>query len=266
MRTVLAALLLFSVSARAGELAKEVGGHGSPILLVHCLGCDRTEWRDVAAQLRRTHRVIAVDLPGMGATPPRARYDLDETADELSALLHAERATPAVVIGHSLGGAIAAHLAERHPADVAGLVVVDMLIKDAFDDAEIDKLRKGLAQDRKKSLDAWYAAMMKPGDLERIRPSLDKVSSATLLGWAEALMRQPILDGGAKLTMPTLLLATASLLPDKKPRDQALAAIGFGAAPHLTVERFPEAAHWIMWNAPRRFDEVLERWLARLPR
>lgn len=260
-------MLLGAVRARAEAPlpAHDKTGHGPAVLLIHCMGGDRHEWRDVAAQLRTTHTVIAVDLPGMGATPARAKYDADEVADELAALLTAEHASPAIVIGHSLGGAIAAHVAERHPDQVAGLVVVDMLINESFDQAEVDRIRAALAKDRAAELGQWFGSIMKPGDMERLRPTLDRTTNATLVGWADALRRAPLRDGGAKLTMPTLLMATAMLLPDKRPRAEELAAIGFGRAPRLTVERFADAKHWIMWNEPRRFQDVLAAWLAKLP-
>ena len=112
--------------AHAGELAHSRVGAGPTVLLVHCLGGDRNEWREVSARLAKSHTVIAVDLPGHGQTPAVAAPSLDAIADDLAALLRAEKAAPAIVIGHSLGGGVAAHLAERHAALVSALVVVDM--------------------------------------------------------------------------------------------------------------------------------------------
>jgi pimeloyl-ACP methyl ester carboxylesterase len=254
--------LLFT--AKAGELAHSRVGAGPPVLLVHCMGGDRNEWKEVSARLAKTHTVIAVDLPGHGQTPPLAKPSLDGIADDLAALLRAEHATPAVVIGHSLGGGVAAHLAERHAALVSALVVVDMGIGTTFTPAAAADLRRKLEKDRDGTVTPWFGSMMKPGNMARLKPTLDKTSAATLAGYIDALTNGALTDGGKALTMPVLLIATKELLPGKRPRPAELAEAGFGHTPRLTVELFPAAAHWIMWDEPAHFGDVLEAWMARV--
>lgn len=250
--------------ANAGELAHSRVGSGPAVLLVHCLGGDRNEWREVSARLAKSHTVIAVDLPGHGQTPAVGQPSLDALADDLATLLRAEKATPAVVIGHSLGGGVAAHLAERHAELVAALVVVDMGIGVTFDAAGAAELKQKLQANRDAIVPRWFGSMMKPGNMERLKPSLDKTSTATLMGYIDALATGALGDGGKALTMPVLLMATKELMPGKQPRAQELVAAGFGRAPKLTVEVFPEAAHWIMWDEPAHFSDVLEAWLVRV--
>jgi pimeloyl-ACP methyl ester carboxylesterase len=268
MRTATALLLsgMLSTTALAGELAHSRVGSGPPVLLVHGMGGDRSGWKDVSARLAKTHTVIAVDLPGHGQTPAPAngQFDLDVIADELAALLEAEHATPAIVIGHSLGGALSAHLAERHAQLVAALVVVDMSIGVTFAPAEAAELRRRLEQDRAGTLQGWVGSLMKPGNMERLAPTLNRTASTTIAGYADALAKGALSDGGKALTMPVLLMATTRTLPGKQPRAKELAEAGFGQAPRLTVEPFPHAAHWIMWDEPAHFSDVLEAWLARV--
>lgn len=249
-------------AANAGELAHSRVGSGPVVLLVHCLGGDRNEWREVSARLAKSHTVIAVDLPGHGQTPAVAKPSLDAIADDLAALLRAEKATPAIVIGHSLGGGVAAHLAERHADLVKGLVVVDMGIGTTFSAAGATELKQKLQTNRDGVVPRWFGSMMKPGNMERLKPTLDKTATTTLMGYIDALAAGALGDGGKALTMPVLLLATKELLPGKQPRAQELAEAGFAQAPKLTVELFPEAAHWLMWDEPAHFDDVLDAWLA----
>lgn len=66
------------------------------------------------------------DLPGYGGSePPATPLPLRAIADHLAGWLAARGAPPVVVVGHSMGGVIGVHLAERHPARVSHLVDVD---------------------------------------------------------------------------------------------------------------------------------------------
>jgi magnesium chelatase accessory protein len=92
------------------------------ILLLHGTGASAHSWRDVAPALARHHRVIVPDLPGHAFTqrPPAAGLSLPGMAAALGALLQTLEATPAVIVGHSAGAAIAARMALDATPDRAG--------------------------------------------------------------------------------------------------------------------------------------------------
>ncbi len=98
-------------------------GTGPPVLLVHGQPGVGADWEPVIERLRADHRVLAPDRPGYGASAPLA-LSMAENAEILSELLGAGDGGPAVVVGHSYGGGIAALLAARHPELVRGLVLV----------------------------------------------------------------------------------------------------------------------------------------------
>jgi pimeloyl-ACP methyl ester carboxylesterase len=103
-------------------LAYEEQGSGDPLVLVHGLATTRVIWRRVLPLLADARRVIAVDVPGFGATPAAGDgFELDVVADALHAGLPVGRYD---LVGHSLGGAIAITLAHRHPEAVGRLVLV----------------------------------------------------------------------------------------------------------------------------------------------
>lgn len=99
-----------------------------PLLLVHGLGQNGfTDWMPVIAPLARQWRVVAVDLPGFGySSAPQAKLSPTQFARVLERLLAQLAGPPAVVVGHSLGGAVALRLAADFPARVARLVLVDV--------------------------------------------------------------------------------------------------------------------------------------------
>lgn len=90
-------------------------GSGDTVLLLHGAGASTHSWRDVIPLLAGRYRVIALDLPGQGFTRlgSRARCNLAHMTEDIAALCAAQGWRPAVVIGHSAGGAIALNLARR---------------------------------------------------------------------------------------------------------------------------------------------------------
>ena len=101
-----------------------VGGSGAPVVLVHGLGGAASNWVELAPELVRDHRVVALDLPGHGGSSPLpALPNLEPFADRLGLVLEREEAAPAVVVGHSLGCLVGLRLAIRRPDLVRGLVL-----------------------------------------------------------------------------------------------------------------------------------------------
>jgi pimeloyl-ACP methyl ester carboxylesterase len=104
------------------ELAYESTGSGPPIVFLHGLTFDRSTWEPIIEQLANRFTCIAVDLPGHGGSdgPPRG---LDNVALAIHQLLEDLTVGPPVVVGHSMGGALASIYAAHRP--VRGLVLVD---------------------------------------------------------------------------------------------------------------------------------------------
>ena len=94
-----------------------------PVMLVHGAGSTHQDW---PAELRRLPdcRVLAVDLPGHGNSVPPGRDSIAAYAADVADLLAVLELPPAVVIGHSMGAAIALTLALSRPERVAGLVLI----------------------------------------------------------------------------------------------------------------------------------------------
>jgi len=98
---------------------------GHRLLYVHGTGCDGRVWAPHAAAIARAHTPVAIDLPGHGQSPGRGfRGIADYTyfVVELARALGWERF---VVVGHSMGGAVALMTALHHGDLLEGLVLVD---------------------------------------------------------------------------------------------------------------------------------------------
>ncbi|NKN01069.1 MULTISPECIES: alpha/beta fold hydrolase [Rhizobium] len=101
-----------------------LGGSGPNLLLLHGFGADRMSWIANQDALMQSFAVFSCDLPAHGGQPPgRTGMKISEMADELIDAL-ARQNDRFVVVGHSLGGAIAIELAARRPDLVAGLGLI----------------------------------------------------------------------------------------------------------------------------------------------
>jgi pimeloyl-ACP methyl ester carboxylesterase len=104
-------------------VAFEVWGEGPPLLLLAGLGSRARLWGELPGVLGRKFLVAAPDNRGVGGSRSRAGFTLEGAADDAAAVLERLDVPPAGVLGVSMGGLIACHLAARHPSRVARLAV-----------------------------------------------------------------------------------------------------------------------------------------------
>jgi pimeloyl-ACP methyl ester carboxylesterase len=102
-------------------------GKGDPVVLIHGWNGSTFSFRYTIPELARTHRVIAIDLLGFGysARPARGDYSVTAQLRLVTGLMDRLGIERAAVVGHSMGGGIAMHLALSHPERVERLVLVD---------------------------------------------------------------------------------------------------------------------------------------------
>ncbi len=100
-------------------------GSGPALLLLHGIGDSSEGWRPLMARLAERHTVIAPDLLGHGASDkPRADYSVAAYANGMRDLLDVLDIDTATVVGHSLGGGVAAQVSYQYPERCERLVLV----------------------------------------------------------------------------------------------------------------------------------------------
>lgn len=228
--------------AEAGERAA-----GAPrVLFVHGSPGTWEAWRPWMedASLGGRARLLAVDRPGYGGSERgHAEPALARQVAALVAVLEAEPGPPAVVVGHSLGGPIAARLAMDRPDLVSGLLMIAPSI-----DPDLERHH-------------WYnvagATMMvqwflpvdwivSNRELWPLRAELRRM----LPGWKDLRCRTIVIQGTADDLVPP---ANADFAERMAPKDR------------LEVRRFDKIGHFILWQRPELVRQAIEELLAGVP-
>ena len=248
-----------------GTLSVEVRGAGARTLVfLHGNGAAKNQWNAQLDAFAKDHRVVAVDLPGMGASAPPARggYGVEEVAADVWAGLATQPGERLVLVAHSYGGAVALTLAAAHPEAVEGVFLLDVAgdvraataegrarIKAALESAEKDAPRFARLKERmfepilKDALPATRAKVM--GDLEA-------TSVAAFLGCLAGLQE---FDPGAALARirgPVFNLASERMDP------AATLAAGHR---EVAASLLPGTSHWPMLDKPAAVNAALARFL-----
>lgn len=102
----------------------EAGRAGLPIVFIHGSAANHLVWSLQLHALGTIAHAVAIDLPGHGRSAPPGRNTVGDYCDVILGLLDVLNFDRAVLVGHSLGGAITQTLALSHPDRVAGLGLI----------------------------------------------------------------------------------------------------------------------------------------------
>jgi pimeloyl-ACP methyl ester carboxylesterase len=108
-------------------LAYFESGTGDPtFVFVHGWTCNHTHFAPQIAHFAKDHRVVAVDLPGHGASDaPVQRYTVTGFADDVVWLCEQADVERPVLVGHSMGGTVVLEVAARSPELPSAVVMLD---------------------------------------------------------------------------------------------------------------------------------------------
>jgi pimeloyl-ACP methyl ester carboxylesterase len=101
------------------------GRGDTTFLLLHGFGESLISFRALVDPLAQHYRVVAVDLPGFGLSDkPAGHYDLATTVARMQDFINRWTSGPVVVVGHSMGGEVAAALGLADPKRIVALVLI----------------------------------------------------------------------------------------------------------------------------------------------
>ncbi|MBX3314747.1 MAG: alpha/beta fold hydrolase [Actinobacteria bacterium] len=238
------------------------------LVLVHGFTQGGRSWTPVVDGLLTTgRRIVAVDLPGHGATDPSLdRSDLTTTAGLLAAATG-----PATYVGYSMGGRVALRLALDRPDLVEGLVLLGATagIDDPADRAARRTADADLADHvedvrTEAFVDEWLAqplfASLEPSthDLLARRANRPEGLAASLRAAGTGTMDPTWWDELGSLAMPVLLMTGALDAKFTAIAERMAAAIGENA----TRVEVPDAGHAAHLERPGATAAAIADWLA----
>lgn len=171
-----------SAGTTAADIRLTVRGEGRPVLMIPGLSSASTVWDETCERLQPGVRCLMVQLPGFAGQPASEGFSqqfLDTSKTQLLALLRREAPEGALVVGHSLGGALGLMMAAETGTPVQRLVIVDSLPFFAAiqNPAATSESVRPMAE-------AMRAGMMQPSTPEQLRAQLTPMSAAMALGAA----------------------------------------------------------------------------------
>ena len=218
-------------------------GSGPPLVLIHGYGNSGHVWQRVLPHLAQQHQIFIVDLPGYGRSTVNGAWHLREMAPLLAQWLYKLELPATALLGHSMGGAIAIHLAAYAPEQFNRLILVN---------AAGIPLQTPLPALATRSLHSFFQIGNGMLPLPLVR---DILQPRMHLLWqsAQEMKRSDFRAELAQITIPTLIIwgERDVMLP------LALGRTLHEALPHATFMTMPQCGHRPMLAQPMQFSKAV---------
>jgi 3-oxoadipate enol-lactonase len=241
-------------------------GTGLPIVFLHAFPLNRTMWAQQEEALSSQFRVITIDLRGHGESDaPLWRYTLEQSVDDVNALLDRLAIQQAVFAGLSMGGYILFAFYRKYAARVKGLILADTRAQADTEEGKDGRFQ--MAQIAYKKGPSAIADMMllkllsstsiqtRPDLVQLVRTMIEgnEISgiAGDLMAMADRPDSVPLLS---QITCPTQIIV-GELDQATPPSDARLMA---DHIPNARLTLIPQAAHLTNLEQPDTFNQIVE--------
>jgi 2-succinyl-6-hydroxy-2,4-cyclohexadiene-1-carboxylate synthase len=262
----------------------ETAGRGQPFVLLHGFTGSAANWRAHVDVCAPHFTVVAVDLLGHGQSdspPDPARYRMEHCVEDLIAILDQLQPKlqlkPVNLLGYSMGGRAALHLAAVHPERVGKLILesaspgvadpAERAARAASDNALADFIEQaGLEAfiDRWEALPLFASQARLPAELRAAlraqRRHNDPRGLANSLRGLGTGIQSPLWERLPDINVPALLLAG-----ELDTKFVSIARALAGSLPNARLEIVPGAGHAVHLEQPEVFDRLVLDWLLETP-
>lgn len=237
-------------------------GSGPPLVLVHGAGGSADLWQPQLDALADVARVVALDLPGHGPLGGPGRPTVSGYTEWLDRFLAGLDGGPVVLVGHSMGGAVAQIEALARPERLAGLILIGTGARLRVLPRLLDLLREDPREGQRLIRELSFAAGAPRERLEAVDRILREGAPLVTLGDLLACDRFDVRDRLAEIRTPTLIVAGT---------EDRLTPVKYG---RFLAERIPgtrlvevaAAGHFPQLEQPGAVNAAIREFLAGLPR
>jgi pimeloyl-ACP methyl ester carboxylesterase len=258
----------------SARLSYEAHGDGEPVVFVSGWCLSRACWEPVVERLSRRYRCVVYDPRGVGRSEASetATFELDDLVDDLAAVCDAAGAHDAHIVGHDLGGRVAAVAVRRHPQIARTLTIVGW-----WGEAEIHQALGDFARFRQaaslllrdlgsfpvlRNLVAWgYRRAPEPYRtrlFEEFAAIDARAAYMTAMGATDPAAGMEFDDAIARMRLPVLLVKGGE---DRETARRGLRGV-FQRLPHVDLATVHGAGSLPMLEHPNAFTRTLAGFLA----
>jgi len=228
------------------------------VVLLHGWMCNRGFWREQVGPLSASHRVLALDFRGHGGsevTDPG--YTLDRLAEDVHEAMRALDATPAVVVGHSMGGMVAQRLAAVHPGKLTALVLVtttaaadrSLISRRIRDDTPAEGFRAALLR----HFPGWFLPTSDHELAEWVRSEMLRTPEHVALSLVDDYADVDLRPGLPHIQVPTLVIGATGDASTPPLMSEEIARL----VPGATLAVIDGAGHFVQLERPREVNQAL---------
>lgn len=233
----------------------------APLVCIHGAGASSVVWMDLVRRVAPRRRVVAPDLPGHGQSDRWHGESIEVYRDAVGTVAATLKLEKAVLVGHSMGGAIALACALAWPERVAALVLVCTgarlrVAKEVFAVLEHDWA----------NVPEWLARMLfspsTPREIvERWRAVLVGAEQDVTIGDFRACDGFDVRAELGRVRVPTLVVAgTDDLMTPPKRAEEIVAGLG-----NARLVVMPHVGHMAHLERPDEFHAALDPFLGEVP-
>jgi pimeloyl-ACP methyl ester carboxylesterase len=238
---------------------KSYGSGTDALVFVHGWSCDSSLWSLQAPLFERYHSLL-IDLPGHGGSDsPHIEYTQELFANAIEAVLQQEAITRAVMIAHSMGGPVATMFLRLFTNRVSAIIYVDSFFRlpeDYYPHVRRRACVQELADDEKFQTILEY--FWTPRTTQDIRNQVKKIMMDTAKHVRVSALTTPLMPHAFRwdeiFHIPALLLVTPPFSNYDRHWIHHL--------PELEVKYWEDNGHFLFLEAPDRFNEEVQGFLA----
>lgn len=231
------------------------------LVFIHGSGGNHTIWSHQYGRLHKKYNIVAVNLPGHGPSEGNSERNAQRYCEWMKKILQALDLKKPVLVGHSLGAAIALGFALRYPEAIAGIVCIGAGMKMPVNSFFLEFLQTNPPEIPAEVIDLICKFSLAKENREKFSDPLRKSIALSrvdvLYGDLLACDEMDLTQDAAKIAVPALIVCGAEdkMTPPELSR-QLAAAIEKGL-----LEIIEGAGHTVMLEKPVEFNASLDKFV-----